>query len=211
MSAIMALFQHIKVDIGCLDSTQCLLACHGTFIDARKPSGKKMEGCYLYFDVNTGEWIRSGKAIGSNFETRDSEHKKGATSKSRSKTNFYRTYPARDGGGTIANESGRKGYFESLHQYVGIGIDKNCKESQCLTKDMEDGGVFCFDRDTLTWIDKLNYRKDNNRVSIKDKQKDMLGYLWELAYDLCIAPSNNVSESPGFEHPLGVHAGPRTS
>ena len=145
-------------------------------------------------------------------QTRDSEHKKGATSKSRTKTNFYRSYPSRNSESTKSSDTGRSGWFENLQQYVGIGINKNCEDARCLIKDVEEGGVFCFDKDTRTCIDKLNYKKDNNRVSIRDKQKDMLGYLWELAYDLCIAPSNNVSESPGFEHPLGVHArGPRKS
>ena len=79
MTAIMVLFRHIKDDIGCLDDTQCLLACTHTFLDARKTTEKKLEGCYLYFDLNTGQWIRSGKAIGSNFEGRDNEHRKGAS------------------------------------------------------------------------------------------------------------------------------------
>ena len=39
--------------------------------------------------------------------------------------------------------------------------------------DVEDGGVFCFDKDALEHMDKLNYR--SGRVSLKDKQKDMLG------------------------------------
>jgi hypothetical protein len=30
-----------------------------------------------------------------------------------------------------------------IHQFVGIGTDKNRKKSKGLTKDIEDGGVFC--------------------------------------------------------------------
>ena len=128
-----------------------------------------------------------------------------ATSKSRAKSKLYREYPSKTAVGAQTKDSARRGYFENLQQFVGIGIDKNCEESRCLTKDVEDGGVFCFDKDALEHMDKLNYR--SGRVSLKDKQKDMLGYLWELAYDLCLAPDNNISESPGLEHPLGVHTG----
>jgi len=39
----------------------------------------------------------------------------------------------------------------------------------------------------------------------------MVGYLCELAYDLALTPSDNVSQSPGFETPLGVFGGTKKS
>ena len=42
---------------------------------------------------------------------------------------------------------------------------------------------------------------------LQDKQLHMVGYLFELFYDLMIAPRHNVSQSPGFETPLGVFGG----
>ena len=42
---------------------------------------------------------------------------------------------------------------------------------------------------------------------LRDKQLHMVGYLFELFYDLMIAPRNNVSCSPGFETCLGIFGG----
>jgi hypothetical protein len=39
------------------------------------------------------------------------------------------------------------------------------------------------------------------------KQLHMVGYLCELVYNLALAPGENVSQSPGFETPLGVFGG----
>jgi hypothetical protein len=35
----------------------------------------------------------------------------------------------------------------------------------------------------------------------------MVAYLCELAYDIALSPDHNVSESPGFETPLGIFGG----
>ena len=40
--------------------------------------------------------------------------------------------------------------------------------------------------------------------TLEEKQLHMVGYLFELAYDLMISPTDNVSRSPGFETPLGI-------
>lgn len=40
------------------------------------------------------------------------------------------------------------------------------------------------------------------------KQLHMVGYLFELIYDLMLAPDDNVSCSPGFESPLGIFGEP---
>ena len=42
-----------------------------------------------------------------------------------------------------------------------------------------------------------------NGDSEERKRIHMVGYLIELVYDLSIAPTNNISGSPGFELPLG--------
>jgi hypothetical protein len=49
-----------------------------------------------------------------------------------------------------------------------------------------------------------------NFLGAKDleaKQLHMVGYLCELVYDLALAPDQNVSQSPGFETPLGIFGG----
>jgi len=43
--------------------------------------------------------------------------------------------------------------------------------------------------------------------SLHEKQLRMVSYLFELGYELCLAPAHDVSESPGFETPLGVFGG----
>jgi len=85
---------------------------------------------------------------------------------------------------------------------VAIGVDKNCPETNILAKDIKDGSVFCFDKDILEHIGKLNYPDKKKRLH--SKQMDMLCYLWEMAYGLCLDPEKNVSENPGMEHALGV-------
>ena len=66
------------------DKNSCLLALPGTtnlhggvFISARTDLTKVLEGNYLYFDTAKSQWIRSGKACGSNsnFGLRDKQKK----------------------------------------------------------------------------------------------------------------------------------------
>ena len=51
-------------------------------------------------------------------------------------------------------------------------------------------------------IDAVNFR---GNLRLQTKQLNMLGYLWEIAYDLCISPAANISGNPGFEVLLGVN------
>ena len=46
-----------------------------------------------------------------------------------------------------------------------------------------------------------------NAKDLEAKQLHMVGCLCELVCDLALAPGNNVSQSPGFETPLGVFGG----
>ena len=78
--------------------------------------------------MNNMEWIRSGKAVGSNYTTQD--------------------------------------------------------------------GIFYFDADTNTEIDTVGF---SGASRLQTKQLNMLGYLWEIGYDLCVAPGSNISGSAGFE------------
>ena len=50
-------------------------------------------------------------------------------------------------------------------------------------------------------IEGVNFR---GATSLTAKQMHMVGYLFELAYDLCIDYVANVSLNPGFEMALGV-------
>jgi hypothetical protein len=43
---------------------------------------------------------------------------------------------------------------------------------------------------------------------VASKQLHMVAYLFELVYDLMLAPEENVSSSPGFERPLAIFPKP---
>ena len=199
-AATMVLFNHIKQDISCLDHNQCLLDSVSSFLKATANCEASMEGCYIYYDFNNQEWIRSGKAVGesSNFGARDSQHAKGSkleTTQDR-RSNFYNSYASNSV--ELADNGLRRGKFENLQMFVGIGFHKLLKGK--LTHDLEDGGIFHFDKQTKKSIDGVKF-SGNQRL--QQKQLHMLGYLWELVYDLCIAPSANISTNPGFESVVG--------
>ena len=201
VAAIMVLFDHVKQDLSCLDHNQCLLAEPKSFLKATSNQEANMEGCYLYYDNNNDEWIRSGKATGSNFGKRHQEHKRGSnlsTVESR-KSKFYSSYPSKQV--HLADHSSRRGYFEKLEMFVGISCCKLMKGK--LTDDFtRQRGIFHFDEETLKHIGRVNF-SGNSRVQAK--QLHMLGYLWELACDLALAPQSNISGNPGFETVLGIY------
>ena len=78
VAAIMCLFGQAKSDLSCLDSNQCLLAGINAFLRAKNNASAALEGSHLCWDCNNQEWIRSGKAVGSNFNKRNTQHANGA-------------------------------------------------------------------------------------------------------------------------------------
>ena len=66
------------------------------------------------------------------------------------------------------------------------------------------GGVLNWTDASLRFTDKVNFPGGH---SLPEKQLRMVSYLFELGYELCLAPAYNVSESPGFETPHGVFGG----
>jgi hypothetical protein len=159
-----------------------------------------MEGCYLYHDFNNEKWIRSGKAIGSNFGTRHKQHQLGSklTTVASQNSKFYTSYPSQEI--SLVDEHARKGKFENLQMFVGIGYKKFLKFK--LAHDFKtQGRIFYFD---ATINKKIEAVKFSGSDHLGPKQLHMLGYLWELSYDLYIAPSSNISSNPGFESVLGI-------
>jgi hypothetical protein len=69
-----------------------------------------------------------------------------------------------------------------------------------LTTDVNSSGIFHWD-DYADKIQAFNFR---GATSLVEKQMHMVGYLFELAYDLCISSVDNVSLNPGLETCLGV-------
>ncbi len=65
-------------------------------------------------------------------------------------------------------------------------------------------GVLVWSKTALDHLSDVNFP---GCASLTDKRRVMASYLFELVYELCIAPDHNVSQSPGFETPLGVFGG----
>ena len=70
-----------------------------------------------------------------------------------------------------------------------------------LTKTIKDGGIYSFDDVDKKNIAKVKFR---NSTTIEQKQIEMIAYLLELVYDLCICMTDNVSVSPGFKPIIGA-------
>ena len=52
-----------------------------------------------------------------------------------------------------------------------------------------------------TQLERTNIR---GCQTMKEKQLVVVGYFFELCYDICLSPRCNVSNNPGFESILGV-------
>lgn len=191
----------MKHDIFCLDHNQCLLTGTNTFKKATLPREANKEGAYLWYkDMNNIVWIRSGKAVGSTFGARHGGHKNGSllANASSLRSKFYTHYPSKCV--SLPDKGGQLGYFENLQQFVAIGYDKLRKGN--LLVDVKNGGIFHLNAEINKKIEAVNFKGCNR---LQTKQLHMLGYLWEISYDLCIAPAANISGNPGFEVLLGVN------
>ena len=94
------------------------------------------------------------------------------------------------------------GDFEDLQQYCGLGFSR--KEKLEALHQTDGSGIFVWSKEMLERIGVVNFP---NAKDLKAKQLHMVGYLCELIYDLALTPGNNVSQSPGFETPLGIFGG----
>ena len=97
----------------------------------------------------------------------------------------------------------RKGWFVDLGLYVGIDFsraDTAAVSALCVPTD----GVLCW---TTKALHKTSTTKFAGCKTNPEKQLHMVGYLFELFYDLMLSPDANVSRSPGFETCLGIFGG----
>ena len=77
-----------------------------------------------------------------------------------------------------------------LVMYCAMAFDKTGNVEPLRSVDAEDS-LFVWSEEA---IDELKKRGD-----LKKLQLDAVAYLWELCYDLMLATSDNLSDSPGFE------------
>jgi hypothetical protein len=204
VAAIMTLSHHVKEDLTCL-GTKCLLSNVNNFVPACNEQ-ENLEGCYLYHDSNDGEWIRSGKVTNRSFATRHKEHERAAalTNQADLASIFYCSYPSSTA--CLATTATRRGTFERLIQFVGVGFDRRQDDVvRYLTTCVNEGdGVFAFDTVAKEKCAKVKFRGVD---AVEQKQLHLVAYLCELAYDLALSSNHNVSRSPGFETPLGIFGG----
>ena len=171
------------------------------FIPCEDHSSMNRQGAYLYFDLNRGQFIRSGKVVRRGFVVRHDEHYK-SSQQDDPKLNFYLMYPSKDG--KRSGRRGKLGYFEHLRQLVAAGFDPTTDLAKCMDKDYKDGGLLmlsCDDKGRIESSLKSSLKKELTKI---EKYQEYIAYLFELGYDLAINPDNNVSRSPGFESFLGI-------
>ena len=166
----------------------------------------------MHYDKSRLKWIRSGKDVGSRhsnprrtFKLRHEEHKKESlTTKGgkHDKSNFHSCYPSKTLAGN-SNDCRRKGHSENLVQCCGVDFDRN-SDATSIVLVIEDDDVFAWSKEMLEKVEKL---KLSTCTELKYKQLVMIGFLFELGYDLMIISDDNVSESPGFKPCLGNFGG----
>ena len=109
---------------------------------------------------------------------------------------FYTLYPSRSNVNQLPN---RRGYFEDLTQYCGFSFHRT-KDIEGLTDRNTDTSLFDWD----VYIEYLDRSNVGGLRTMTEKQLTVVGYFFEVCYDLCLSPSFNVSNNPGFESIIGV-------
>ena len=90
----------------------------------------------------------------------------------------------------------KESLFEYLTQYIVADFDGDVVvKSKVFTKDCADGTILFYLEEQREAILRCHF---SGKPDVQ-KFSGMAAYLFELAYDLALSPSNNVSNSPGFE------------
>jgi hypothetical protein len=148
--------------------------------------GEQIEGAYLFYDRENGIFVRSGKASPTYIHDRGEQHRASAQT---SVKGFYGKYP--DASNPNIRDGLRRGYFSNLQLLYAIGF-KRSNVKHLISSSKEDGGVFDWDDATLSCI-----RRSRIDATEDGKRTQMIAYLFELVYDLMIAPDDNVSVNAG--------------
>jgi len=198
-AACMVLTDHTKMDLKCLDESSCLLAINtNSFLPCAAFPDR--EGCYLYFDVNRGMFVRSGKVTRRGVVVRGDEHHK-ASKAAHASSHFYFVYPSKES--ARADKRDKQGFFEHLSQVIRAGFDPKSDSAKLVDRDWKERGSLILSGEEKKLI-KASMDKDLASIQ---KFQDIVAYQFEFGYDLAIAPEWNVSRSPGFESVLGIFGG----
>ena len=80
VAAMTVMMNHVKKDMSCVSLVDSMLKASTNFFCEVNGSNSTTEGCYLYFDMENGVWIRSGKTCGQGTDSgkRHEQHHKAA-------------------------------------------------------------------------------------------------------------------------------------
>jgi hypothetical protein len=216
LAALMVFVGHIQPEdvLSCSSENDCLLQ-HATDNEMTSMFWKVIlenqdtccneEGSYLYYNRVRGIWVRSGKTTGKDRQifVRHLEHREKAKLKELQdvSSKFYRSYPSRCA--TYSNST-RRGFFDQLDLYYGLAFDRKGSIGDLLTN-KSPYSLLNWPTEYIERLKKWNLRGVGSD-DIKEKQLHMASYLFELGYDLCLSPCDNVSQAPGFESIIGYQS-----
>ena len=191
-----------------MNVNSCLLQnpSRGGFVLAED---EDLEGSYLHYSTEEFRWIRTGKAVGSSESkngivkrNEDGHRKKAASASLLDGECFYTLYPSCSNTNQLPD---KVGHFEDLQQYCGFCF---CRKGNTdnLVSTVEGEGLFDWSL-YIKCLERTNIRGTN---TLQEKQLTVVGYFFELCYDICLSPRHNVSNNPGFESILGVFNNTKT-
>ena len=187
-----------------LNMKSCLLEdpVRGSFLIA---NDDQLEGSYLHYHKEGLAWVRSGKAVGSDtsspvnglvLRNEKGHRKKAATSSLLDGQCFYTLFPSQTNESQLPN---KLGYFEELTLYCGFSFNRR-RNTEGLTSIKDDTSIF----DWSLYIKRLTDSRIHGATTLCEKQLVVVGYFFEMCYDICLQEKHNVSNNPGFESILGV-------
>lgn len=187
-----------------MSQTTCMLRAD-QLIRVNATNGQ-LEGCYIHVDKVTLEVPRTGKVVrktGGGALSRNTEHAAKAMLLTAADVDkpIYTGYPQRSALNVVPEK--QRGWWDELEQCVGLFFDRSDTAAvKALCDTNASRGLLSWRPIHMQRIRLINFKGAHDKV--QDKQLHMVGYLFELIFDLMLAPSINLSQSPGFETPLGV-------
>ena len=91
-------------------------------------------------------------------------------------------------------------YFEDLVQYNGMAFDRD-KNTAGLTSSIEGSNILHWSKNVLEGVERMNEGGCN---TLREKQLVIVSYFFELCYEMCLSPEDDISENPGFESRLYI-------
>ena len=193
LAAAAVLWGYAVQDISAAGADGCLIALPGsTFLLSTHGVLGGLSGCYGYFDTVRGVWCRWGAVLPTNtIDARGAQHIKGAENAHLPEASrFYRQMPLK--GSPRASSRTRDGYFDNLAQFVGWAYDPRDAGQVALHVDTSPAtGVWAWPSRTV--------QRYSTTGDLEAKLLESTSYMLELFFDLAISPSNNLSDSAGYE------------